>query len=73
MKEINQKIIGSSEKTHAELVEKNKTFFEKIRSEEIRQEIRKELYDKQRSFGNKDKQFKKSLAEKWGDSRLSQL
>ncbi len=73
MREINQKIIGSSEKTYAEFVEKNKAFFEKIRSEETRQEIKKELHDKQRSFGNKDKQFKKSIAEKWGDTRLTQL
>jgi hypothetical protein len=73
MREINQKIIGTSEKTYAEFVEKNKAFFEKIRSEETRQEMKKELCGKQRSFGNKDKQFKKSIAEKWGDSRLTQL
>ena len=72
MKEINQKIIGSSEKNFTELVEKNKEFFEKIKTEEMQRDIRKELKEK-KSFGNKDKHYKKCIAEKWSDQRLAQL
>lgn len=60
------------EKTLEELIGKNKAFFESLKAEDQLAKIKQELKVKQ-SFGNKDKHYKKSLAEKWSDSRLSQL
>lgn len=72
MREINQKVIEGAEKSFAELINKNPQFFEKIQSEQMQQTIKKSLKETL-SFGNKDRQFKKQLTEKWSDARLQQL
>ena len=72
MREINVKIIEGAEKSFAELTTKNPQFFENFKGEEMQGIIKKALKDTQ-SFGNKDRQFKKQLTEKWSDARLKQL
>lgn len=72
MREINLKIIEGAEKTFAELVNKNPQFFEKFKGEEMQGMIKKALKETQ-SFGNRDRQYKKQLTEKWSDVRLKQL
>ena len=72
MREINVKIIEGAEKSFAELTTKNPQFFENFKVEEMQGIIKKALKDTQ-SFGNKDRQFKKQLTEKWSDARLKQL
>ena len=69
MREINLKIIEGAEKSLEELVSKNPQFFEKFKIEENQGAIKKALKES-KSFGNKDRQFKKELAAKWSDARL---
>ena len=54
MKEINQKVIESSEKTFADMIAKNPLFFEGLKGEEMQVRIKKALKETQ-SFGNKDR------------------
>lgn len=72
MKEINDKILGDSEKTLEELIKKNKAFFEQFKGEEFSAKLKRDIKS-QKCFGNKDKHYKKTLAEKWADPRLKQL
>ena len=69
MKEINDKIIGESEKSIEELSSKNKLFFEQFKIEDFLSNLKRDIKLK-KSFGNKEKNFKKSLLEKWNDNRL---
>lgn len=70
MKEMNDHLISEQEKTMEELIHNNKGFFEQFKTEEYSSNLKKEIKMKQ-SFGNKDKNFKKTLAEKWTDLRLA--
>ena len=72
MREIEQKVINEQEKSHEELIEKNKLFFEQFKVEEVNAKILKEIRECS-GFGNKDKQFKKELIEKWNDDRIKQI
>lgn len=66
-------MLKEQEKTLDELVSNHKAFFELFKSEEYSRKLRKELKDSHHSFGNKDAQFKKSLVDKWTDTRISKL
>ena len=71
MKVMNSKLIEEQEKTFQEFIDKNKAFFEQFSKEETSAKIKKDV--KLKTFGNKDKSFKKQLADKWMDPRLQQL
>jgi hypothetical protein len=43
MKEINDKILGDSEKTLEELIKKNKAFFEQFKGEEFSAKLKRDI------------------------------
>ncbi len=57
MKVMNSKLIEEQEKTFQEFIDKNKAFFEQFSKEETSAKIKKDV--KLKTFGNKDKSFKK--------------
>ena len=61
MRELNAQFMSEQETTLESFFSKNKAFYEQFKKEDFANALKREIKHKQ-SFGNKDKQFKKTLS-----------
>jgi hypothetical protein len=66
---MQSKLISEQEKTLKEFADTHKAFYEQFTKEDVVDKLKREVKQR-KAFGNKDKSFKKQLADKWEDPRL---